>query len=39
MTYAEMFMALQPGFFEKSYIASLPEDETFVEQIIDLHAW
>ena len=39
MTYAEMFAALQPGFFDKSYIASLPEDEVYEEQIIDLHAW
>ena len=39
MTYKEMFAALQPGFFDKPYIASLPEDEVFDEQIIDLHAW
>ncbi len=39
MTYTEMFLALQPGFFEKPDIASLPEDETYVEQIIDLHIW
>ena len=39
MTYAEMFAALQPGFFDKPYIASLPEEEVFEEQIIDLHAW
>ena len=39
MTYAEMFAALQPGFFDKPYIAALPEDEVFEEQIIDLHAW
>nr|MBR4281999.1 GNAT family N-acetyltransferase [Clostridia bacterium] len=39
MTYAEMFLALQPGFFDKSYIRSLPEEESFDEQIIDLHAW
>ena len=39
MTYAEMFHALQPGFFDKEYIRTLPEDEVFVEQIIDLHTW
>ena len=39
MTCAEMFHALQPGFFDKPCIASLPEDEIFDEQIIDLHTW
>lgn len=39
MNYAEMFAALQPGFFEKEYIRTLPEDETYVEQVIDLHSW
>lgn len=39
MTYAEMFQALQPGFFDKPYIRSLPEEHIFEEQIIDLHAW
>ena len=39
MTYAEMFHALQPGFFDKEYIRTLPEDEVFDEQIIDLHDW
>ena len=39
MTYAEMFQVLQPGFFDKDYIRSLPEEESFDEQIIDLHAW
>ena len=39
MTYAEMFHTLQPGFFDKEYIRTLPEDEVFVEQIIDLHTW
>ena len=39
MTYAEMFQTLQPGFFEKPYIASLPEAYIFDEQIIDLHTW
>ena len=39
MIYAEMFHTLQPGFFDKEYIRTLPEDEIFVEQIIDLHDW
>ena len=39
MTYAAMFQTLQPGFFDKPYIASLPEWEVFDEQIIDLHEW
>ena len=39
MNYAEMFAALQPGFFEKAYIRTLPEDEIYVEQVIDLHTW
>ncbi len=39
MTYAEMFHALQPGFFDKSYIRSLPVEHIFDEQVIDLHAW
>lgn len=39
MNYAEMFQALQPGFFEKEYIRTLPEDEIYVEQVIDLHTW
>lgn len=39
MTYADMFLALQPGFFDKEYIRSLPEDEIYDEQIIDLHEW
>ena len=39
MNYAAMFHALQPGFFEKDYIRTLPEEHIFDEQIIDLHAW
>ena len=39
MHYAEMFHALQPGFFDKPYIRSLPEEHVFDEQIIDLHTW
>ena len=39
MTYPEMFAALQPGFFDKPYIAALPEEEIYEEQVIDLHAW
>ena len=39
MTYPEMFHILQPGFFEKPYIMSLPEEEIYDEQIIDLHTW
>lgn len=39
MTYAEMFRALQPGFFDKPYIRGLPEEHIFDEQIIDLHTW
>lgn len=39
MTYAEMFHALQPGFFDKPYIRELPEEYIFDEQIIDLHTW
>lgn len=39
MNYAEMFLTLQPGFFEKPYIASLPEEHIFDEQVIDLHSW
>ncbi|MBE5810137.1 MAG: GNAT family N-acetyltransferase [Clostridiales bacterium] len=39
MTYTEMFQTLQPGFFEKPYIRSLPEAHIFDEQIIDLHEW
>lgn len=39
MTYAEMFLVLQPGFFDKSYIRDLPEEDIFDEQIIDLHTW
>lgn len=39
MNYEKMFLDLQPGFFDKPYIRDLPEDEFFVEQIIDLHTW
>lgn len=39
MTYAEMFHALQPGFFDKEYIRTLPEEYIFDEQVIDLHTW
>lgn len=39
MTYAEMFHALQPGFFDKPYIRTLPEEYIFDEQVIDLHTW
>ena len=39
MNYADLFHVLQPGFFDKEYIRTLPEDEVFDEQIIDLHAW
>lgn len=36
---AELFNAVQPGFFEKEYIRSLPEDEIFEEQILDLRTF
>lgn len=39
MNYIEMFMQLQPGFFEKEYIRTLPEEHIFDEQVIDLHNW
>ena len=39
MTYPDMFRTLMPGFFAKPWIASLPEEEIFEEQVIDLHAW
>lgn len=39
MTYAQMFQTLQPGFFDKPYIASLPEEHIFDEQVLDLHEW
>lgn len=39
MNYADMFSALQPGFFEKEYIRSLPPEHIFDEQVLDLHTW
>ena len=39
MNYAAMFHALQPGFFEKDYIRSLPPEDIFDEQVLDLHTW
>lgn len=39
MNYADLFNAIQPGFFEKEYIRSLPPEDIFDEQVLDLHAW
>lgn len=39
MNYADMFSALQPGFFEKEYIRSLPPEHIFDEQVLDLHTF
>lgn len=34
---SELFHALHPGFFDKPYIKSLPPEDIFDEQILDLH--
>ena len=39
MNYAAMFHALQPGFFEKDYIRSLPPEHIFDEQVLELHTF
>ena len=36
MTYAEMFVTLQPGFFDRPYIRALPEESIFDEQVLFL---
>ena len=36
MNYAELFDSMHPGFFERTYIKSVPEDRIFAELIMDL---
>lgn len=39
LNYADLFNTLQPGFFQQEHIHSLPAEQVFEEQIIDLHTW
>ena len=39
LNYADLFNTLQPGFFQQEHIRSLPAEQVFEEQIIDLHTW
>lgn len=39
MDYAALFHHIHPGFFEKDYIRSLPEEHVFDEQLLDLHSF
>lgn len=39
MDYAKLFHTLQPGFFDSESIRSLPPEDVFEEQILDLHAF
>ena len=39
MNYADMFSTLHPGFFEKEYIRTLPPEDIFDEQVLDLRTW
>lgn len=39
MTHADMFHVLQPDFFDRPYIRTLPPAHIFEEQILDLHTW
>lgn len=39
MNYADLFNTLHPGYFEKAYIRSLPPEEVYDEQILDLHTF
>lgn len=39
LNYADLFSTLQPGFFQQEHIRSLPAEQVFEEQIIDLHTW
>ena len=37
--YGDMFNHLHPGFFADEGISSLPVEEVFDEQVLDLHTW
>lgn len=39
MNYADMFHKLHPGYFERDDIRSLPPEDVFDEQILDLHGF
>lgn len=39
LNYADLFNTIQPGFFQQEHIRSLPAEQVFEEQIIDLHTW
>ena len=39
INYADLFTAIRPGFFEEEYIRSLPVEERYVEQVLNLHTW
>lgn len=39
INYTDLFNALHPGFFQEERIRSLPPEEVFEEQILDLHTF
>ena len=39
LNYRDMFNAMHPGFFEKSYIQAVDPDEIFSEMILDLSTY
>lgn len=39
INYTDLFNTLHPGFFQEEHIRSLPPEEVFEEQILDLHTF
>jgi len=39
MDHVQLFNTIKPGFFENKHIRSMPENEIFEEQILDLHTF